>query len=712
MPLLSEFCVFAVRVTDDKSVGKKILQTGSPYYLYHGYEIDGLVITYNGSQGCMTSLYDNYVQDNHTFNSDESSLHVSISAIVGMNGSGKSSIVEFMLRLINNFAASIIGFSSVEVSGRLHYIAGVHGELYFLIDDVPHVLSVEGNNVKIYTYEKKKNTVDKNVFIRSEKPVYQRDIQPKSLSVWKGKKDVMEMMLKHFFYTFVSNYSIYAYNVNDFVEEWDCLPHSPTVSCWLDGIFHKNDSYQTPVVLTPARDKGCIDINVENSLAVERLLGLLVHYDGYSRINHHLTVVGFEITKDCKNYDFSRVNNVCKLQLRPRAFRVIRGLIAEYWKQKYSFTIHDGLPFMAAALDYLAYKTLKIAAKYPIYKTYYDELKNIRKWVRQDSRETLKALVEVLSGDHSHVTTRLRQTLCYLMTGAYGAGTFSLGEMRNISKGAMRSMRYEYRQELPMVFTKVTDVLPAPFFNVKIMIEGEDGEQFAFTQLSSGERQEIHAVSSLLYHLANIDSVHVCNSPKCVNRVAYSRVNIILEEIELYYHPHSQQQFVERLLDGLRQMHFNGIESVSFIIVTHSPFVLSDIPTTNILALKNGQPELIDIKSFGANIHDMLNTAFFMQEGSRGKFAEWFIARIVRDLQWHEEKKRGNQNNDGVEHFNNDRLHEMIMIIDEPIIRDILLEQYHSVFGDDDRQKKILELKRQLYELEFEQFDNKRENNS
>lgn len=702
MPLLPEFCVFAVRITDDNSVGKKILTSGIPYYLYDGYTVEDLSITYTGSQSCMMSLYDDYVRCNHIPYTNEPPLHVSVSAIVGMNGSGKSSIVEFMLRLINNFAASIIGANSVEWKERLHYIVGVHGELYFLIGGVPHILSVKGNRVEIYTYEKNVETADSIIFSRSVKPVYQRDVYPESQTVWKGKKNVINIMLKHFFYTFVSNYSIYAYNVNDFVEEWDCSSRSPEVSCWLDGIFHKNDNYQTPVVLTPARDKGCININVENSLAVERLLGLLVHYDGYSRINHHLTVVGFEITKDHKNYDFSRVNNVCKLQLRPRAFRVIRGLIAEYWKQKYSFKIHDGLSFMAPALDYIAYKTLKIAAKYPAYKTYHNKLKNITKWVKQDNRVILRALVEDISRDQSHVTTRLRQTLCYLMTGAYGVGFFSLEEMRNITKRAMRGMRYEYRERLPMAFTKNTDVLPAPFFNVKIMIKGEDGKQFAFTQLSSGERQEIHAVSSLLYHLANIDSVHRCNSPECVNRVAYSRINVILEEIELYYHPHFQQQFVERILDGLRQMHFNGVEAVSFIIVTHSPFVLSDIPTTNILALENGQPGLIDVKSFGANIHDMLNTAFFMQEGSRGKFAEWFIARIVSDLQWHEEKKRGGHGNDCVEHFDSDRLHEMIMIIDEPIIRDILLEQYHRVFGEDDREKKITELKKQLRELEAE----------
>ena len=126
MPILSEFCVYAVIVTDDNSVGKKILKSGIPYYLYDGYAVEDLLITYTGSQSCLMSLYDDYVRGNHIPHTDEPPLQVSVSDIVGMNGSGKSSIVEFMLRLINNFAASIIGANPVEHTGRLHYIAGVN----------------------------------------------------------------------------------------------------------------------------------------------------------------------------------------------------------------------------------------------------------------------------------------------------------------------------------------------------------------------------------------------------------------------------------------------------------------------------------------------------------------------------------------------------------------------------------------------------------
>ncbi|NHQ67759.1 hypothetical protein HAV29_14040 [Elizabethkingia miricola] len=64
---------------------------------------------------------------------------------------------------------------------------------------------------------------------------------------------------KDFFYTIVINYSHYGFN-------------SKEVGEWLDGIFHKNDGYQLPIVVNPYRNEGNIDINSEKELAASRFL--------------------------------------------------------------------------------------------------------------------------------------------------------------------------------------------------------------------------------------------------------------------------------------------------------------------------------------------------------------------------------------------------------------------------------------------------------
>ena len=45
------------------------------------------------------------------------------------------------------------------------------------------------------------------------------------------------------------------------------------------------------------------------------------------------------------------------------------------------------------------------------------------------------------------------------------------------------------------------------------------------------------------------------------------------------------------------------------------------------------------------------------------------------------------------------KIHERIMLIDEPIIRNALLGEYHRVFTDIDNEKRIKELQRQIDEL-------------
>lgn len=101
----------AIRVLSADSVGKRKLQADRFYYFISGFEIKS-----NGDifieqfRLRVDNLYNDY------FVAEKLKPSISVSAIVGENGSGKSSIVEFYLRLINNFAASTIGEFEVNPS--------------------------------------------------------------------------------------------------------------------------------------------------------------------------------------------------------------------------------------------------------------------------------------------------------------------------------------------------------------------------------------------------------------------------------------------------------------------------------------------------------------------------------------------------------------------------------------------------------------------
>lgn len=719
-----DFCLFALRITDKKSVGRKILETNKIYPLLRGYHFEGSTITYNAKEACLVSLYDNYMKQS-------SKIHVSISAIVGANGSGKSTLVEFMLRLINNFAASLFGEEELHPGAEhIHFIKDVHGELFFMHQGIPLMLKVTGNKVEIFKYTKQYETEDdvRNGIVRfkcNEVPLYMRNARQswkkgdEFYTKWRKKHKVYKKIMDHFFYTFVSNYSMYAYNAYDFEEEWNSenlerslrnLPNQILTEnndvgseqrCWLEGIFHKNDGYQTPIVLTPYRSHGNLDVNKEAHLSNERLIALLLSKKGFRTLNEHLEVVGLEFKKKNKEYGKDYVNSECGMHLRQRSYTRLRNLIKNCWLKKYycSLSKSEGLDMQETAIDYLASKTLKVAMKYSQYSKYFENIRYTDKWVRDKHKDAIGKMIDAMSKDESHITTKIRQTLCFLTRGCYSQDYLPLDDAINVTIASMRSMREDYQMRHRLMFTKYEDVLPAPFINVSIRLKEKNGEEFKWEKLSSGEKQQIYSISSILYHLSNIDSVHSDFNHK---RIAYNKVNIILEEIELYYHPELQRKFLLYFLDGLRQLRLSKIKSVSVIIVTHSPFVLSDIPITNILALKEGKPVEGELQSFGANIHDLLNSNFFMIEGSRGKFAEWVIGEIINALDIYKKTKETNDiKNDMIwlKKYSRDNLHHLIMTIDEPIIQNILLEKYRMIFSPQTTEERITELEQELKTL-------------
>lgn len=568
MPQILDFCIFALRATHEESVGKKILEANKIYPLLKGYHITGNTITYNEKEACLVPLYDNYVEQSNT-------LRVSISAIVGSNGSGKSILVEFMLRLINNFAASFFGEEELHPGAEhIHFIENVYGELFFLLNGIPHLLKVTGDKVELFYYHRQLSTEteerDQIVhFRRNASSLYMRNARQawrggdKFYTKWRKKTKDFQRIADHFFYTFVSNYSMYAYNAYDFEEECNSenlekslryshnkflIGDNSTVTsrnsrtcvsrkisgteeieitreqcCWLEGLFHKNDGYQTPVVLTPYRSRGNIDVNKEAHLSNERLVALLLHNIGYRKLNEHMEVIGLEFKNKNKDYGKDYVNSECGMQLRMKDYNKLRSCISDCWRKKYNCTFKnsEGLEMQDIAIDYLASKTLKVAMKYSQYRKYFDRICYVQQSMNEKYKKTIVGLIDAMSKDQSHITTKIRQTLCYLIHGCYSQEYLTLDDAIKVTVASMRSMREDYQLQKALIFTKYEDVLPAPFINVSIRLKEKSGQELKLDKLSSGEKQQIYSISSILYHLSNIDSVHTDLNHR---RVTYHRV--------------------------------------------------------------------------------------------------------------------------------------------------------------------------------------------
>lgn len=711
------FCIFAVRVNTEDSVGKRKLHANTPYYLMQGFEIEGdnIYVKRTALQGMEDSIY------NQFYTQQSTKAHINISAIVGMNGSGKSTLIEFILRLINNFSASAFGEIKTSVATeRLHYIPGVNGDLFYMQYGYPYILSVKNDHVSLkrYDYVKERSDSERLVFMESKYSFYDNHCESDNVEHKRLFRDLgIDKGLEHFFYTIVSNHSMYAYNTNDYSDEADTnivetvaeALYADSLSqkkrdpkdiedkefpldqrCWLHGLFHKNDGYQVPLVLTPYRHEGNIDINKENRLARERLIALIVDPKStFRRINDHLEVDNLVLTRSESSYDYEHVKSMLnsRTTFTLGAYENIRMAIYEEWCETIGMDLGWGSDkaFYQDTINYVCYKTLKIAKTYREYRFYFDKMRR-KKWLEVEPE--IKELVGKLLLDNSHITNKLFQAIDYVAYDIYTDEVISnpvipselkLSQSNKTSTGSRLFFRNLYN------FQHVKHI-PSPLFDIVINLrDTNDGHMVKFETLSSGEKQLTYAVSSLLYHLSNIDSVKEDGNGM---RTVYSHANLILEEIELYFHPDLQKRFIKYLIEGIGQMEFFSLRAINIILVTHSPFVLSDVPSSNILAIYKDGSIMKGIKSFASNIHEMLKDSFFLTGGSIGDFAREYIAKIVEVLR-----------NEDPSSIDKNLLHRNIMLIDEPVVRTMLLEEYRNVFLDIDKELRKQELQKELEEL-------------
>lgn len=249
------FKILGIKILDGcyESV-HKVLKVGRPYLLFDYYQEDQsnehTLKCAKLDRGVESGLY-NVTCDNGR------EIAVTVTGVVGQNGDGKSTFVEVVLRLLNNFAYAF-GFLTDQES--LHYNIGVAGILYYELDNHIYAIRCEGGDKAFDTNGIPNISCYKDGVIMEGIDLREDDITK--------KQKLKEMHLEELFYTMVINYSLYAYNSLTMMNE------TKDGGSWIEELFHKNDSYQTPVVLNPMRTDGNIDVNREDHLSYQRLLSL------------------------------------------------------------------------------------------------------------------------------------------------------------------------------------------------------------------------------------------------------------------------------------------------------------------------------------------------------------------------------------------------------------------------------------------------------
>ncbi|MCM3246535.1 AAA family ATPase [Cytobacillus oceanisediminis] len=171
---------------------------------------------------------------------------------------------------------------------------------------------------------------------------------------------------------------------------------------------------------------------------------------------------------------------------------------------------------------------------------------------------------------------------------------------------------------------------------------------------------------------------------------------LLIDEGDLYFHPQWQKDWLYYFI-RLSELLFKG--EVQIILTTHSPFVLSDFPNTNVIFLRNTQ-ELVSHsflegspKTFASNIIELFSNSFFIKDGLIGSFAKEKINHFILELLKLTPEEV---------YLEKDKYKKFIDTIGEPLIRNKVLQIYQGkleLHTETDISRRILFLEQELKEL-------------
>jgi hypothetical protein len=634
--------------------------------------------------------------------------NVTLHALVGKNGSGKSSLLDLVLRIMNNVGALLCKREARNASEHVKYVRHIFADLSYkkstadsqIDTNIVHQCKICVRDTVLWI------EYDKTIYMLSEAGLiakcnngnaYITELKNRP-EEWRyedycdmQRPKIKQSIASLIFYTIATNYSMLGFQSDDyadedslefrddiklvdkdgasFVDKFDrafCISGWTERKNWITDLFHKNDGYMCPVVLNPYRDEGRFNMATEAHLTVNRLASIFIneHFDNTPIIDNYALDYILYTPNDNFYLEFSPIvdhNDKNKNILADggdiRLFYNV-AQIEHTWSwsvlHEFDIPIRDGLnDAEIKARLYIVYKVSCIAAKYPHYFQFreYGEIDKafVKSTMVQESCHKLHEFISQIKERHTHVEHKIHQTLTFLQ---------KVDKLKTTNADIAwlnQSFKYsQYREQfyLPEQFNSIEDCmnnLPPSIYKQSIFLKqvGERriiAKDIPLSRMSSGQKQMLYQLSTLIYHALNIKSVDKKD-------IHYNHLNIILDEIEVCFHPEYQRMFISRLLDLLcDKLHLNKTFGIHIWLTTHSPFILSDIPEELIVYLKDGyqlnKQEMRTIRpSMAANISALLHQSFFLENGFIGEYArqkiislvDFFDSKEAQSLIWTEE---------------------------------------------------------------------------
>lgn len=572
--------------------------------------------------------------------------NIHVHAIVGKNGSGKSSLLEIIYRIINNLSFSLLTISSRPNRFSLYQIHELYADLYYVADDYCYCISCQDSEI-VWRKQKLNPSKQKETIYASSTPD-------------KLDKTALIAKCQELFYTVVTNYSPHSLIPDEYVDEPVSRLYKNIViprdeTSWLPSIFHKNDGYMTPITLVPYRENdGSINMTKELQLTKYRLSSIFLYYDkeltgvegGNQMIDSYsLHDITYTLNQGHATEKYYHCVSSAQEWLPNESANAIGNKLLNALGLYHPDVMKVSRVFELGCV-YLAAKVYYMVNTYPSYSSYkaiFTEEEQVEGHLRtrmyaitmdlrDKDKELFDELIDKLNEDKSHITIKFRQTKALLEYILRCKDTQEYAWLTSNALGNFSYKTYIKHVHENVEIKSIEDVqalLPPPIYDIDLFLcreyvdsdNGVDKKKSSIvklSELSSGERQLLFVLSTYIYHVLNL----ISNS-KEQERVSYRNVCLVLDEVEICFHPDYQRQFIYRLVNALADLGLNKSCSFNILLATHSPFILSDIPQPNILYLEDGKDvgNQIKVNPFCANVNDILFQSFFLNNGFSGAFA-------------------------------------------------------------------------------------------
>jgi energy-coupling factor transporter ATP-binding protein EcfA2 len=189
------------------------------------------------------------------------------------------------------------------------------------------------------------------------------------------------------------------------------------------------------------------------------------------------------------------------------------------------------------------------------------------------------------------------------------------------------------------------------------------------------------------------------------NEISYDNLIIISDEGEGYFHPEWQRRYIHALIEYLPVV-FSKCKSIQVIASSNSPFLIADLPKNNVMFLEqyDKEEQQLDLsgrckvvngfdfkQTFAANIHGLLIDNFFLSS-TIGEFADKKIKEVIKAIKSLEEED--------IPQYKIEDIRRTIDLIGEPIIRKRLQGLFVKRFRHDDIRFEEDKKKQLLQEIE------------